>query len=108
MRPYHLDEYGHLVRRFPRNKSSTLNDPKPPREDKGKAKVSNGLADSEGFTQDKSHNRGKGKKRTWLDRQTNDTFNKFDVLGDMVQEEGIPVDISPEAKSQHEILVGDM
>ena len=43
-----------------------------------------------------------------MDRQTDDTFNRFDALGDMIQEEGIPVELSPEAKGQLEIQEGDI
>jgi hypothetical protein len=101
-------EYGHLLRRCPRYKNSSLDMPGPPRADKGKAMASNGPVDNEGFTQVKSRNKGKGKKRAWMDRQTDDTFNRFDALGDMIQEEGIPVELSPEAKGQLEIQEGDI
>ena len=30
-----------------------------------------------------------------MDRQRDDTFNRFNVLENLVQEEGIPVEISP-------------
>ena len=43
----------------------------------------------------KPRNKGKGQKRTRMDRQRDDTFNRFNVLESLVQEEGIPVEISP-------------
>ena len=61
-------EYGHLLRRCPRYKNSSLDMLGPPRADKGKAMASNGPVDNEGFTQVKSRNKGKGKKRAWMDR----------------------------------------
>ena len=57
-------EYGHLLRRCPRYKNSSLDTPGPPRVDKGKAMESNGPVDNEGFTRVKYHNKGKGKKRS--------------------------------------------
>jgi hypothetical protein len=101
-------EYGHLLRRCPRYKNPSLDSPAPPSEDKGKAKASNGPVDSEGFTQVKNRNKGKGKKRAWMDRRADNTFNKFDALGSMVQEEGIPVGLSSEANIQQEIHEDEM
>ena len=43
----------------------------------------------------KTRNKGKGQKRTWMDRQSDGTFNRFNVLENLVQEEGIPIEISP-------------
>ena len=77
-------ECGHLHHRCPKNKSPSLDSPGPPREHKGKAPLSKGLVDREGFIQVKSYNKGKGKKRTWMDRQTDGTFNKFNALGNFI------------------------
>ena len=101
-------EYGHLLRRCPRLKNSSLDAPVPPREDKGKAKASNGPIDSEGFTQVKSRNKGKGKKRTWTEKRHDDTFNRFDALENMDQEAGIPVEFSQEAIIQQDVHERDM
>jgi hypothetical protein len=89
-----FNEYGHLHRRCPRNKSPPLASPRAPRVGKGKDPLSNGLVDSDGFTQVKSHNKCKGKKRSWMDRETDGTFNRFDALGDLFQEEGTLAKIS--------------
>ena len=43
-------EYGHLLRRCPRYKNTSLDPPSPPRVDKGNATISKGPVDSEGFT----------------------------------------------------------
>ena len=101
-------EYGHLYRYCPRTKPPTVAAPGPPGKDKGKANSSMGPVDSEGFTQVKSRNKGKGKKRAGRDRQTDDTFNRFETLGDLAQEEGIPIEILAEAKGLQEVQVGDM
>ncbi|XP_057859366.2 uncharacterized protein LOC131068203 [Cryptomeria japonica] len=69
--------------------------------------ISEGHADKEGFTLVKPRNKGKGKKRTWMDRQNDDTFNKFDVLEDLVQEEGILVELSSGVKVQGGMQDGD-
>ena len=80
-------EYGHLQHKCPRNKFSqssmatmlTLKD------DKGKAHMPDGPSmDKEGFIPMKPHNKGKGQKRTWMDRQSDGTFNRFNVLDNLV------------------------
>ncbi len=105
-RIYH--EYGHLHRRCPRNKSSSLDAPGLPKENARKAPQSNGPIDSEGFIQVRSRNKGKGKQRTGMDKQTEDTFNRFDVLGDMVQEEGNLIEHSLGVIGQQAFLVEAM
>ncbi|XP_059077196.1 uncharacterized protein LOC131876295 [Cryptomeria japonica] len=65
--------------------------------------MSNEPMDKEGFIPVKPRNKGKGKKRSWLDRQNEDTFNKFEVLDNLTQEEGIPVEISSGDKGLHEV-----
>ena len=101
-------EYGHLQRKCPRIKPPTLAASGPSGEDKGKVPPPTRPIDSEGFTQVKSRNKGKGKKRTLTDKQTDDTFNRFDALGDLVQEEGTPVELLSKAKGLQEIRGGDM
>ncbi|XP_057862719.1 uncharacterized protein LOC131071037 [Cryptomeria japonica] len=96
-------EYGHLHCKCPRFKSSPQAALEPPRGDKGKAPMSNESMDNEGFIPAKPRNKGKGKKRSWLDRQNEDTFNKFEVLDNLTQEEGIPVEISSGDKGLHEV-----
>ena len=91
-------EYGHLLRKCPQNKlpqSSTTTMPTP-KDDKGKPHMPEGPSlDKEGFIPVKTRNKGKGQKRNWTDRQSDGTFNRFNVLENLVQEEGIPVEISP-------------
>ena len=43
-------------------------------------------------------NKGKGKKNIWRDRQIDDTFNRFEALEDLAQEEGTPVELLSIAK----------
>lgn len=88
-------EYGHLQWKCPQNKfSQPLNFVVLAlKEDKGKAPMTEGTMDKEGFIPVKPQNRGKGQKRTWMDRQNDDTFNRFNVLDNLVQEEGIPVEL---------------
>ncbi|XP_059068311.1 uncharacterized protein LOC131040439 [Cryptomeria japonica] len=95
-------EYGHLHRRCPRLNTSPLSASEPPRLNKGKALVFDGPVDKEGFTLVKSRNKGDGKKRPWMDRQNDDTFNKFEVLDSVVQEDGIPTELSSGVKGQVE------
>ena len=67
-----------------------------PKVDKGKAPIAEGPSgDKEGFIPVKPCNKGKGQKRTGMDRQRDDSFNRFNVLESMVQEESIPLEISP-------------
>jgi hypothetical protein len=96
-------EYGHLLRKCPRFRPVPSDASGPHKGDKGKDPTPTEPTDKEGFTQVKSRNRGKGKKRTWLDRHNEGTFNRFDVLEDLVQEEGIPVEFSSGDKGMQEI-----
>ena len=73
-------EYGHLLRKCPRFKPATLDASEPLKGDKGKSPASNGPMDNEGFTQVKTQNKGKGKKRTWQERHNDGNFNRFHVL----------------------------
>ena len=67
-----------------------------PMVDKGKAPIVEGPSrDKDGFILVKPRNKGKAQKITGMDRQRDETFNKFNVLESLVQEEGIPVEISP-------------
>ena len=80
-----------------------------PKVDKGKTPIAEGRSeDKEGFILVKPLNRGKGQKRTWMDRQNDDTFNRFNVLDNLVQEEGIPVEISLGDASLHEPLLEEV
>ena len=66
-----------------------------PQVDKGKTPIIEGPSgDKEGFILVKPHNKGKGQKRTGMDRQRDDTFNRFNILESLVEEEGIPIEIS--------------
>lgn len=96
-------EYGHLHCKCPRFKPSPLAASGPPRGDKGKAPMSNEPVDNEGFIMVKSHNKGKGRKRSWLDRQNEGNFNRFEVLDDLTQEEGILVELCSGAKGLHDV-----
>lgn len=56
--------------------------------DKGKAPMQGGGADKEGFIPVKTRNRNRGQKRSFKDRQEEETLNRFEALEDLVQEEG--------------------
>ena len=80
-----------------------------PKVDKGKAPIVEGPSgDKEGFILVEPCNKGKGKKRIGMDRQRDDTFNRFNVLESLVQEEGIPVEISPGDASLQEPLLEEV
>ena len=58
-----------------------------PMVDKGKAPIAKGpTGDKDSFIPVKPRNKGKGQKRTGMDRQRDDTFNKFNFLEILVQE----------------------
>ena len=101
-------EYGHLLRKCPRNKfsHSSMSSMPTPMLDKSKAPITEGpTRDKDGFIPVKPRNKGKAQKITGMDRQRDDTFNKFNVLESLVQEEGIPVEISPRDVSLQEPLL---
>ena len=80
-----------------------------PKVDKGKAPIAEGPSgDKEGFILVKPRNKGKGQKRTGMDRQRDDTFNRFNILESLVQEKGIPVEISPGDASLQEPLLQEV
>ena len=80
-----------------------------PKVDNDKAPIVEGPSrDKDGFIPMKPHNKGKGQKRTRMDRQRDDTFNRFNVLESLVQEEGIPVEISPCDVSLQEPLMEEV
>lgn len=66
--------------------------------DKGKALVAEGIGDKEVFTLVKTHNKGRGQKRSFRDRQEEEVFNQFDDLEAMAHEEGIAVDLQSRVK----------
>ena len=80
-----------------------------PKVDKGKAPIAEGPSrDKEGFIPVKPCNKGKGQKRAGMDRQRDDTFNRFNVLESLVQEQGILVEISPCDVSLQEPLLEEV
>ena len=86
-------EYGHLLRRCPKAKPMDQQPTSPsriiPGVDKGKKPISGGGKDAEGFVQVKARTRNRGQKRTLVERQEEDTFNRFEVLDELGQHEGI-------------------
>ena len=67
-----------------------------PMVDKGKAPIAEGpFGEKDGFVPVQPRNKGKGQTRTGMDRQREDPFNRFNFWESLVQEEGIPVEISP-------------
>ena len=93
-------EYGHLVRRCPKAKSMEQQPPPPSRNtsgiDKGKKPASGEGKDAEGFLQVKAQNHNRGQKRTLMERQNEDTFNKFEVLDELGHQEVNPGFINAE------------
>lgn len=58
--------------------------------DKGKKPAAGEGKDAEGFVQVKARNRNRGQKRTLMERQDDDTFNRFEVLDELGQQEVNP------------------
>lgn len=65
-----------------------------PKVDKGKDLMNEDPIDKDDFKPINPCNRGRGQKRTLCDGQNDENFNRFDALDDLVQEEGIPMEIS--------------
>ena len=82
-------EYGHLQRMCPKSRSVEYSKggstSASPNQDKGKAPM---RVDKEGFIPVKGRNKGRGQKRTFKDRQTDEVFNRFDALDDLEQFDG--------------------
>ena len=88
-------EYGHLLRNFPkvRKDADSPSSAPPPlgKEDKGKAPMMDKPQgkDSEGFVPIKTKAKGRGQKRPFKDRQTDGSFNRFEVLENLALEGGV-------------------
>lgn len=87
-------EYGHLRRRCPKAKPLEAQSPLPsnntPSVDKGKDTFQGFGGREDGFTTVRGRNRNKGHKRSLKDRQEEDTFNRFEVLEELSQQEVNP------------------
>ena len=57
---------------------------------KGKKPIAGEGKDAEGFVQVKARNRNRGQKRTLMEWQEEDTFNRFEILDELDQQEVIP------------------
>ena len=83
-------EYGHLLRRCPRNKpQESLQSQlvsKPPKIDKGKNISFDEIGASDGFAPVRARNQNRGQKRSFKERK-DDTFNRFEVLDELCQQE---------------------
>jgi hypothetical protein len=107
-------EYGHLQRQCPRvpkaagvspsssgpkaaGVPSSSSGPSMEKEDKGKASVAVGGPDKDGFIPVKQRNKGRSHKRAYKDTQSDQGFNRFEVLDNQVLEEGIPAELASEA-----------
>ena len=68
--------------------------PLPPRNipgaDKGKKPIASEGKDVDGFVQVKTQNWNRGQKCNLRERQEEDTFNKFEILDELGQQEVIP------------------
>ena len=82
------------MRRCPKAKTAEQQPPPPPRNtpgtDKGKKPVSGERMDGEGFVQVKTRNWNRGQKRNLMERQEEDTFNRFEILEELRQQEVNP------------------
>lgn len=76
--------------------------------DKGKAPTQGMEVDKEGFFLVWNQNRGIGKKRNLKDGQEEETFNRFEALEDLVQEEGVPLDVQETNGPSMETNIGGM
>lgn len=92
--PFHCQlchEYGHLQQRCPKTKYYESQSTKPPRNppkvEKGKTPILGDVSITEGFILVKDHNTNCGKKSNFKEWQDGDTFNRFDVLDDLSQQE---------------------
>ncbi|XP_057831869.1 uncharacterized protein LOC131042571 [Cryptomeria japonica] len=94
-------EYGHLQRVCPKSKLTENSKiglaGAPHTQAKGKAPM---REDTEGFIPVRGRNRGRGQKRTFKDRQTDEVFNRFDGLDDLEQFDGTIANMSV----SHELL----
>ena len=61
-----------------------------PSVDKGKKPIASEGKDAKGFVQVKARNWNKGQKRTLMERQEEDTFNRFEILDELGQQEVNP------------------
>jgi hypothetical protein len=87
-------EYGHLLRRCPKAKSVEQQSSPPsrtiPSADKGKKPIASEGKDADGFVQVKTRNWNRGHKRNLMQRQVEDTFNRFEILEELGQQEVNP------------------
>ena len=87
-------EYGHLQRRCPRFKTREAQPSQPvsnlPVADKGKGISLEEGGASDGFVQIKSRNQNSGRKRPFNDKHDDGTFNRFEVLDELSQQEVNP------------------
>ena len=87
-------EYGHLQRRCPRFKTREAQPSQPvsnlPAADKGKGISSDEAGASDGFVQVKSRNQNRGRKRPFNVKHDDGTFNRFEVLDELSQQEVNP------------------
>ena len=85
------NEYGHLQCRYPRAKpvvpQPSQPSRNPPRTDNGKEPIPGDGNGDDGYVPVKARNRNRGQKRTLRERQDDETFNRFEVLDDLSQEE---------------------
>ena len=58
--------------------------------DKGKKPITSEGKDADGFIQVKTQNWNRGQKRNLMERQEEDTFNRFEILDELGQQEVIP------------------
>ncbi|XP_059076672.1 uncharacterized protein LOC131875950 [Cryptomeria japonica] len=87
-------EYGHLQRRCPKAKPvgthSGQSHRNSPGVDKGKGSIPGDEMAEDGFIPVKARNRNRGQKRTLGERQDDVSFNRFEVLDDLNQQEVNP------------------
>ena len=84
-------EYDHLLRRCPKAKSVEQQSSPPsrniPSADKGKKPIASEGKDADGFFQVKTQNWNRGQKPNLMEWQKEDTFNRFEILDELGQQE---------------------
>lgn len=105
-------EYGHLQRKCPIYKPMESQSAQPPHNpstaDKGKGLAFGEVVGAYGFVQVKARSRNRGQKRPLKESQEEDTFNRFEVLDDLSQQEVNPGLVSLEQEVVGSDLVGNI
>ena len=75
---------------MPRESQPSQPESNPPETDKGKRTSHDEAGTSDGFSLVRARNRNRGQKRSFKERQEDNTFNRFEVLDELSQQEVNP------------------